>query len=407
MPTILDHTQDLTGSETHRLTNIYAPPDFVKRANHEQLYADPAGDLPPHAWADPIHHNYPAHSAAAVWMSTMFLLDKKAEHHPTKFAQYMRVLDANGAHFGITAALTQLKEAMARDEGDATARLADSDFALVWHVGDKKERHWPLRNAGEVKIASEWFQKNRDEFLYSDRRTIAANIIEKADQYGAAVADRDMLTKTAGYGACSSKDIAEAMEKRATLAVRSYPDLAAEMRNLAAIVTQNPLQPRDHERRVKLAEVLDQFDRSTLLTRLYDAGGLERPEEVFFQVTEKKASEFLAEHVSTTNGTIYEKQALSNLTVEQVRDWMGNEFAEAVSTNGGLYLDHEKLADVVTTLPRDDASAFERMAKEFGIPVFARDKAAFDQGLGIDEMTALAEEYNQSAVLTPSPSVLD
>ena len=75
---ILDHTQDLSGVETHRLTSLYAPPEFVKTASHEQLYGPEGGGLPNHVFADPVHRLYPCHTKAATWMSCLFFMDKMA-----------------------------------------------------------------------------------------------------------------------------------------------------------------------------------------------------------------------------------------------------------------------------------------------------------------------------------------
>ena len=58
MTLILDHTQDLNGSNQHRLTQLYAPPEFVKQASHEQLYG---GDepLPGHVYGSVPRRVYP------------------------------------------------------------------------------------------------------------------------------------------------------------------------------------------------------------------------------------------------------------------------------------------------------------------------------------------------------------
>ena len=59
--TVLDHTQDLSGVETHRLTSLYEPPEFVKKADGERLYGN-AETLPQHVYADPLGRLYPCHT---------------------------------------------------------------------------------------------------------------------------------------------------------------------------------------------------------------------------------------------------------------------------------------------------------------------------------------------------------
>jgi hypothetical protein len=390
---VLDHTQDLTGSEQHRLTNIYSPPAFVKAANHEQLYGD-RDKLPSHVYADPLRRLYPLHSKAATWMSALFFLDKKAEFNQEQCNRYERKINEVAAHFGIAGELATLKAAMAKDDGNDLARLPDAQFALVWQSEAGKERHYPLRNRAEVKTASEWFTKHRDQFVFADRRQIASKILDRADELAAGVSDLTMLTKTAGRGVSSREQIIQMLEKRAGMVATTYPDLAGVMREMANTLKQQPLTLADSETRLKLASQIDQFDRFTRLNRLYDAGGLERPEEGMYQVTEKDASQFLSEHVSTTTGNIYEKSALEKLSLDQIRQWMGQEVADAVSA-GGLYIDSEKLADVVTTLPRGDAAMFDRMASAAGIQPFAVEKAAEATGPAPDEVAGLAELYEQ------------
>jgi len=134
-----------------------------------------------------------------------------------------------------------------------------------------------------------------------------------------------------------------------------------------------PFEARDQGYRTKMAALMDQFDRETGLNQLYDEGGLDRPEDVLFQVTEKVASDFLGRHVRTTTGTIYEKVALAMLDTETLRNWMGDEFADDC---GGVMLDVQKLADIIPTLPRPDAEMFERMASAAGVPVFGKEKSA-------------------------------
>jgi hypothetical protein len=392
---VLDHTQDLSGSEQHRLTNIYAPPAFVKAANHEQLYGD-AEKLPHHVYADPTKRLYPLHTAAATWMSALFLFDKKANFEPHRLAAYEAKLNETARHFGIAGDIAQLKVAMARDENNDVARLPDTQFALVWEAEGKKERHYPLRNRIEVKTASEWFGKHRDMFAFDDRRQIASKILARADELAAPVADIGLLVKAAGHGTCGTEQAIEMFEKRAGLVNSRYPDLAVEMQKLANSLRASPLAVADNATRLKMAATVDQFDRHTHLNRLYDDGGLERPEEILFRVTQKAASEFLQDHISTTTGSIYEKAALAKLTLGHIQQWMGREVAEAVSA-GGLYVDMEKLADVVTTLPRGDAQMFDKMAESVGIQPYAVEKAAEAIGPDRDEIKGLASLYQQMA----------
>ena len=392
---VLDHTQDLTGAETYRLTSIYEPPEFVKEASHDRLHGDPA-ELAPHTYADPLNRLYPAHTKAATWMSTLFLMDKQAEHEPAAFQRLESRLLKAADFFQMRPVIDELREKMAADADDDLARLPDADFALVW-VDDtgNKERHYPLRNAGEVKMASVWFDKYRDEFVFDDRHQIANKILDRGREYGAIIQNHEGLMKTAGCGMCAAADISAMFEKRGKLTLRSHPDHSLEIRKMAKTITANPGQSRDPSIRLKMAAIIDQFDRETHLDRLYDKEGLERPEEVLFQVNEKAAQDFVAAHFTVTTGHVYEKSAMDSLNLEQVRKWMGDDFADEVSA-GGVFVDAEKLADIAATLPRGDAEMFDRMVAEADVRPFMREKAAAAQGMSDEERRALANMVAQS-----------
>ena len=135
------------------------------------------------------------------------------------------------------------------------------------------------------------------------------------------------------------------------------------MSKLAEIVDQNPEKAREVDTRLKLASAVDNFDKNTGLYRMYDDGGLARPEEVLFAITEKVARDFLDQNVETTTGNVYALDDLEKLAVEDVREWLGDDFADAVSA-GGVYMDRDKLAEIVPTLDRGMASTLDRLMSE-------------------------------------------
>lgn len=404
--TILDHTQDISGTETYRLTQLFDPPEFVKEANHERLHGDPEM-LPSHVYADQSTRTWPVHSAPATWMSALFFFDKKAEldRRVAEVAE-PKILEA-ARYFNILPQVEQLKTKIAESVAHDLSRVSDDDFALVWETDEGvKERHYPLRGPQEVKMAAAWFEQYRDEFVWADRRRIAEKIMEKASQYSVPLNDPEMIEKTAGYGHCSSADLASMLAQRADMCSRSHPDLAAEMRKLAQSVSEAQVDTRDQGTRYKIAAITDQYDRETKLNRLYDEGGLDRPEEVMFQLTAKTASEFVNSHIQMPSGTVYEKSAFSELSLDHVQDWLGEEFAEAVSA-GGVFVDPEKIAAIAPTLPRGDAEAFDRMASSAGIGAFAKTAAtASDGGLTPDALYGLAAQYEAQENPTGDPSVL-
>lgn len=387
----MDHVHDASGRETHRLTTLFAPPDFVKNASAEQL--QPSPDMPRHVYADMRGKTYPCHTPAATWMSALFFTDKAAKLNKTAAdvsAIQSRIHDA-ARYFGILGQVLALEEKAAADKTQTVQQLPDDDFAIVW-VGENgsKERHWPLRNATEVKFAAAHFAKFRDDFVFADRHVIAEKILEKAAAYDADISEQvHILSLSAGHGACAAKVASDMLRERAVMVRRSNAAAGQELAKLADAVDANPETARTQNMRLKLAEAVDAFDRENKLERLYGDGGLERPEEVLFAVTEKAARDFMSNNVETTTGNVYAIDDLEKLAVEDVRNWLGDEFADAVSA-GGVYMDRDKLAAIVPTLDRGMAGMLDRLMQEKKIAAVVQTKAASDL-LPLEKLYELAQ----------------
>lgn len=387
---LLDHTQDVSGRETHRLTALYPLPEFVKAASHERVNGD--ASLQRHMYADPVHKLYPCHTGPATYMSALFFADKKASFNDVQRGAIEDRLLAAANYFGIAGLVDQLWSKMSADASGDLSSLPDSDFAIVWaDEAGNKDRHWPLRNATEVKFAAAHFAKHRDEFTFEDRHTIATKILEKAAEYVADVSEaNDALHLAAGQGACAAKVASHMLRNRASLVYGYSPENAAGMLKLAEVVDNNPEAARTQETRLKLAAAVDEFDRANNLCSLYGDGGLDRPEEVLFAITEKVASDFMKAHVETTTGNVYNLDDLEKVAVDDYRAWLGDDFADAVSA-GGVYLDRDKLAAIVPTLDRGMAGTLDRLLTEKGAEPAVKSAAA-DSLLSLDRLHELARD---------------
>ena len=389
---MLDHTQDVSGRETHRLLSLYPPPDFVKAAAAERLSGDPE-KLARHLYAEPRKRLYPCHTAPATWMSALWFAEKQSEFDAKTAAAVEASIKTAANYFGIAGLVEQLMEKVSADNDNDLAKLSDESFAIVWKdEAGNTERHWPMRNATEVKFACAHFRKYRDEFIFADRHKIANKILDKALEFGADTsAAEGVLETAAGRGLCATKVAADLLRSRAQLTKRSHANLSAEMEKLAELVESNPAETQHEDCRLKLATVIDQFDRETKLCRLYDEKGLPRAEEVLFAITEKVARDFMGDNVETTTGNVYAIDDIEKLAVEDIRSWMGDEFADAVST-GGVYTDRDKLAAIVPTLDRGMAATFDRLMQEKrAYPVVT--KAAADSLMPLEKLYGLAADF--------------
>jgi hypothetical protein len=117
------------------------------------------------------------------------------------------------------------------------------------------------------------------------------------------------------------------------------------------------LPPADHM--VKIARVVDRFDRETGLNKYYDQG-VDMPEEIFFGLTQTKAAAVRDDHVELATGTLLPIDILARLPLDKIASALGEEFARAVMADDSLDVDLEKFARVAKTLPRGDAVLLEQ-----------------------------------------------
>lgn len=388
---VLDHTQDLSGAETHRLTQLYPAPDFVKQADHAKIHGDPEA-MKPHMYADVTKRLFPCHTKAATWMSSLFFGANQRKFAPAEAVHIQERIIKSASYWGIAPEVDMLWQKMASDVVRGYEAVPDDQFALVWVADGQKHRNYPLTNSTQVKQASDWFGQYHGEFNWSDKHQIASKIVARSEELSVPISHSELLMKCAGFGYCAAETAAQAWEKRAALTRSTNPVFAAEATQLATVIRGATFEARDQGMRIKMAALMDQFDHEAQLHTLYDAGGLLRPEDELFGITEKVAGDFLSTHAQTTTGAIYEKTALERLSIGQITEWMGQDFANEVAT-GGVMLDMDKLAEMLPTMPRDDAEMFERMTSAAGIAPMAREKAASASGMSDEDREALATLY--------------
>lgn len=366
----------------HRLLQQYPLPPFCKQASSEEIMGTGA------AYAYPPSKLYPCDTAAATWLSAVFFLDKRASFKPHQAAYIESQLDKYAKYHGIGERIsvlkTRFKEAA---EAQNESNLSDDDFALLMDG----ERHYPLRNAKEVKVAAEFMQKTARIIPLSYRQKMAGRILAKADQYGAALGgDLDnFLQKQAGQGHCSAQAAAEFLFERARLLkIAGCLDAAIEMGKMAKAALLSKEAIHDCEHRRTLAAIVDRMDREQGLHEKF--AELRLPEDVLFELTEKKASDLRNSHVATSTGNYYKRDDLAQLKLADIADFMGDEFATAIS-DGNLFVSGEKLAAIVPTLPLADVKLFDRMVSSLGVQPVAKEAAHQREGFSTAELVALAE----------------
>lgn len=388
MATVLDQVDDKSRRDFHMLAQLYPLPEYVKTASEKQV-CEPEG-LPSTAYADVRGRKFPCHTKAATLVSAMFFIEKKGEMDP-KIAKFVGDrLNMYAKHWGIEPDILAIKEKYANLRKTGTADLPDSAFAWVWAGNGEKERRYPLRNATEVKAAAHWLRQYRDQLHYEDRQRIAEKILDKAAEFGAAFADDldELLEKTAGRGVYDPEKVASMIRDRVKIGHKVPENVRNGMLKMAGEIESNPMLAEDPTSSIELCKTVDQFDREYKIVGKY-AAQIPRPEDVIFAGTIKSAEHFVKNACCMVTGSIYDKSQFSSLSPSAVRNVLGNDIAQAVTT--GIRIDPEKMAEVAATLPAPDAETFDRLMSEVGQPPFRKDATA--RGVPDAEAANLARTY--------------
>ena len=389
----LDASGDAGHVALHRLTTMFDVPDYVKHAEASETL-NPE-NLPSERFADAIGRQFPIHTKAACFISTMFFAENRHGMPPARADYVQRRLEKAAAEHGI---YQDFNNFLSAHEASTTPQPLSNDyFALVKKSADGSvERNYPLRNAREVKMAAEWFAKYRDEFHFEDRYQIANRILDKAASYGAGIPDEQdaILQKHAGRGVYSPKEAVALIGSR--LSIKNIvPELKEGLLKLATQLEHKPELAEDLATTIKLAGLLDNVDRMYNRSGKY-SNSYPRPEDVLFAGVLKYAEAFVTSACPTLTGAIYDKEQFSKLSLETVREPFGDEIAQEVSFGFGV--NTAKMAEVASTFPLPDAIQLDRVMQSIGeLPAHVK---AGSLKLDDTEKQALAADYRKQSTAT-------
>lgn len=389
MPTGMDHIADKNRTELVRFAKLYELPAFVKQAALETVFNP--GHLAESVYADPVRKQFPCHDAPSTWLSALYFQEKKAEFHPKDQERIQTRLDQYVGYWRIKEAVLHMRQRWQDLHKEADDKLPDSAFAYVWTGDDGiKQRHLRMTNGMEVKAAAEWLHNYCDRMPFEQRHAMAKKILQKVASFGVGLGKfAEFVDQQAGQGVCDPAEVVQMIEQRASMAKNA--ELKEHFTKMAATVRTMPSKALHPDMLVKLASTMDTLDRNLGIVGKYSQM-LPRPEAVIFKATFSKIAAERAEHVATTSGRVYEKQAFKKIAVADLRDLFGQEFAERVSSPLGE-IDPEKMAEEVATLPRPDAELLDGLLSDNGISP-AMHKAASDAPrFTREEMAAWSQAY--------------
>lgn len=352
---MIDQSNDGAGIGLHNMTKLYDVPEFVKSASAVAITGQ-GSELPPNVYGDTRNLKFPCHSSPATYVSMAYFLDQEKSLGKVASAIKSRILGA-ADYFGIRADVDALIEKHAGQQSHSEDDLPDSDFAMVVRFEDgTKNRSYPLRNHDEVKAAASWIEKYASDLNFHDRKVIASKILEKSAEFSVKLPNEDTINMFAANGLVSRTKAANMLFDRAKALKTLKRD--PEIQNMLAKTAQHVLSSSSVDLD-KAASIIDGVDREYNFKLLGSASDL-------YTLSVKKASKLANDHIQLTNGSVYEKTALEAIKLDDIGDVFGASFADRVSS-GGLFVDAEKLAEELATLPRNDANLFDRLVDGLGV----------------------------------------
>lgn len=357
----MDQNSDKNHQEFWRLTKLHSLPDFVKNAEVS------ASNRPLHytLYADQDERRFPCDDPANTWLSCLYYMHNTSKIPSIKQASIEEKLGKFAKFWNIEHEYDALKQEFKKlsTEGGPS----DDDYALVVNYHGSTIKKFPVRNAKSAEKAAEYLFDNRDKYPYDWRKIAAANILEKAASYNANLDSNHeiYLQRAAGHGMTPTKRVSEAILSR--IFMLGDNDMAkaakAQMAELAQAILKldKMLEP---EFLTKTAELLDHIDDAFELRRYYKRGML-TPEECCFGFTVKHASAIGSSYIQLTTGATYKLSDLRKIAKDIFSTALDDDIVEYVCDEDQI--DVEKLATVLPTVPRDDASMLEKALTSAGV----------------------------------------
>jgi len=330
---------------------------------------DAASQIEDDLYADPARRLFPVDTPAATWLSAAYFL-KQATTLPYKKDEkafvWARIEKAAEIH-GVKADTEKIASAIQAENG-TEKQAEDNDENYGWVMtseatGQVLARKYPMFDDRGVKLASSYFDENRSHYPMAVRRTIARNIMKRAEFHGVGMDDlHASVLREAGYGIPRKDVLMEEILERAYLTKDA--ECAVLLANINEMIASLP-EEDVAQNLDKIAEVIEAYDRTSDLTRYYGTKIL-MPADFLFDVNIKTAEEALVDSVELDHH-VFSLTKLAELPAQMYQEILGEEFAKAIIKAGTTQIDKEKLADNLFSLPKPDKAALEEhLAEIFG-----------------------------------------
>lgn len=371
----MDHLNDKSLQTLHVMSKQFLNgelPAFVKNADIANERPDARAPLT--VYGDPSNRSFPCHTKVATWLSCLYFwgqpTEKIASSCPKEAIADRLTKAAN--YWGILPDVQRLQDAIRTKSASPQRQLTDDDYALAVDYGKERIRRFPLVNTYSIKQAAANLYRFRTHYPYAWRKKASIKILEKAmqDKVNLELPHLDYLLKAASVYPADNTQVAQRLVARSYL----FPtEIRDRMRKAAEVLKQS-----DKLKLTDLCELLDAADRHYKKFAEYNRG-LALPEEVCFKGVEAKVA-MAPTTVELTTGAVFALDEIKKAGIEPFTV-LNDDYLKAVAANDQGDLDMLKIADVLPTIPKDDAQVLERALTAVGVKPMeklAMVKNAFD-----------------------------
>lgn len=359
-----DHLTDTSLQTLHTLSKQFVDgnlPSFVKAANVSAERPD--ASMPSSAYGDPVAKRLPCHSKVATWLSSLYFWGQRAngENYDGSMPadKISDRLEKASKFWGIYPEIVHLQQQIATKSAAVHRKLTDNDYALVVNYGSERVRRFPVVNAATVEKAAESLHKFCANYPYPWRQKAARQVLKKMMEFDArdiAPEHLDYLYKASGVYPESAEVVAEQLQIRGSL----YPDEVKPSVKKAVAALRSGADANME----KMCRIIDSLDRHYKTYTLY-SGGMPKPEEVcFVGPTVKYASN--GDAVQLTTGQSYSIEAIKEAGLEPFTV-LDNAYMTAIVNDDKGDIDTVKAAQVLPTIPRNDATLLEKSLAAVGV----------------------------------------
>lgn len=197
-----------------------------------------------------------------------------------------------------------------------------------------------VTEASHVKLAEEKLRNEGKNLSIEHRALASRRLVEKAAFYGVNV--RDEIRKMAGLTVTDRQPLVDWLDARREAAPIEHKDGYQKLANAAK---RMPMEMRDRQEQIKLAEAIGEMDELSGLDRYYDR---KLPDPLMTVFNSSK----VAGQGVTLAGRFLPIERVASYPSTFYSDILGPDIVREASDTSG-HMDHQRLAMVLETLPVD------------------------------------------------------